>query len=58
MILNRCPQGSTVPNKFDKEKKSSFSSDTLRSLRFISPLADTSLSMSGHSEVMKCYAVV
>lgn len=56
-ILHRCPQGFSVPNRFNKNK-SLLPSESSRSLWFTSPLDDTSLNVIGQLKVMKCYAVL
>lgn len=56
-ILHRCPQGSSVPNRFSKNK-SPLPSDSSSSFWFTSPLADTSLNVIGQLKVMKCNAVL
>lgn len=56
-ILHRCPQGFSVPNRFNKNK-SLLPSESSGSLWFTSPLADTSLNVIGQLKVMKCYIVL
>lgn len=52
-ILHRCPQGFSVPNRFNKNK-SLLPSESSRSLWFTSPLDDTSLNVIGQLKAMKC----
>lgn len=52
-ILHRCPQGFSVPNRFNKNK-SLLPSESSGSLWVTSPLADTSLNVIGQLKVVKC----
>lgn len=56
-ILHRCPQGFSVPNRFNKNK-SPLPSDSSRSFWFTSPLADTSFNVIGHLNEVKCSKVL